>query len=265
MRTGTVGVQFEVGVRPGQAFPEGIRPTRAHRPDPTPGTRGRDRLSACPCRRSGAPRRLQRPGSLERSHSKCVARFRVLREEPQYTMPFRMQPRLVALLMVAIVSGVVAGFVGAGDRRQDAGCRPAGPAGRLRAVPDPGPLPTGVRARPPARRTCRSRCSPRSRTSSREFDPEARSAAGAARAAPGAALDRARRSTSTPRPPSENVLAGARYLRQLLDRFQSTELALAAYNAGPTAVEKAGGAPNAASLAYVDEVTRLWRSLNGCR
>ena len=40
------------------------------------------------------------------------------------------------------------------------------------------------------------------------------------------------------------MLAGARYLRMLLDRFQSTELALAAYNAGPTAVEKAGGAPN---------------------
>jgi len=30
----------------------------------------------------------------------------------------------------------------------------------------------------------------------------------------------------------ENVLAGARYLRQLLDRFKSTDLAFAAYNAG---------------------------------
>jgi soluble lytic murein transglycosylase-like protein len=68
--------------------------------------------------------------------------------------------------------------------------------------------------------------------------------------------------TSTP---ERNVLAGARYLRLLLDRFDSTELALAAYNAGPTAVEKAGGAPNRASRAYVHEVTRLWRSLNGCR
>jgi soluble lytic murein transglycosylase-like protein len=40
--------------------------------------------------------------------------------------------------------------------------------------------------------------------------------------------------------PDQNVLAGARYLRLLLDRFESTELALAAYNAGPPAVEKTG-------------------------
>ena len=41
--------------------------------------------------------------------------------------------------------------------------------------------------------------------------------------------------------PAQNVLAGARYLlRLLLDRFESTELALAAYNAGPPAVEKTG-------------------------
>ena len=35
-----------------------------------------------------------------------------------------------------------------------------------------------------------------------------------------------------------NVLAGARYLRLLLGRFHSPDLALAAYNAGPTAVTK---------------------------
>jgi soluble lytic murein transglycosylase-like protein len=65
--------------------------------------------------------------------------------------------------------------------------------------------------------------------------------------------------------PDRNVRAGAHYLRLLLDRFQSTELAIAAYNAGPTAVEEAGGAPNRITIAYVNEVTRLWRSLNGCR
>ncbi|WP_231968010.1 lytic transglycosylase domain-containing protein [Thermanaeromonas toyohensis] len=43
--------------------------------------------------------------------------------------------------------------------------------------------------------------------------------------------------------PWQNVLAGARYLRGLLDRFGSLELALAAYNAGPGAVEKWGGVP----------------------
>jgi soluble lytic murein transglycosylase-like protein len=62
----------------------------------------------------------------------------------------------------------------------------------------------------------------------------------------------------------ENVLAGARYLRQLLDRFESTELALAAYNAGPTAVESKGARPNDETVAYVARVTTQWRKLVGC-
>lgn len=65
--------------------------------------------------------------------------------------------------------------------------------------------------------------------------------------------------------PSTNVLAGARYLRQLLDEFQSTDLALAAYNAGPTAVADAGGAPTQETLDYVANVTLLWRVLRSCR
>jgi peptidoglycan DL-endopeptidase CwlO len=65
--------------------------------------------------------------------------------------------------------------------------------------------------------------------------------------------------------PPSNVLAGARYLRLMLDRFHSTDLALAAYNAGPTAVTRAGGAPSAEVLTYVANVTALWRRLNGCR
>jgi len=65
--------------------------------------------------------------------------------------------------------------------------------------------------------------------------------------------------------PRTNVLAGARYLRLLLHRFQSSDLALAAYNAGPTAVERAGGAPTAETATYVANVTAIWRKLRGCR
>jgi peptidoglycan DL-endopeptidase CwlO len=61
-----------------------------------------------------------------------------------------------------------------------------------------------------------------------------------------------------------NVLAGARYLRQLLVRFGSADLALAAYNAGPTAVDRAGGAPSGQTITYVANVTAAWRSLRGC-
>jgi soluble lytic murein transglycosylase-like protein len=61
-----------------------------------------------------------------------------------------------------------------------------------------------------------------------------------------------------------NVLAGARYLRQLLDRFDSADLALAAYNAGPTAVTVAGGAPSNDVVRYVDNVDEVWRSIAGC-
>ena len=61
-----------------------------------------------------------------------------------------------------------------------------------------------------------------------------------------------------------NVLAGARYLRQLLVRFGSADLALAAYNAGPSAVAQAGGAPSSQTITYVANVTAAWRSLRGC-
>src|SRR5204862_264156 len=61
-----------------------------------------------------------------------------------------------------------------------------------------------------------------------------------------------------------NVLAGARYLRQLLVRFQSADLALAAYNAGPAAVDRSGGAPSGETMTYVANVTAAWRSLRGC-
>lgn len=46
-----------------------------------------------------------------------------------------------------------------------------------------------------------------------------------------------------PRDPQENLDGGARYLRQQYQKFGSWRLALAAYNAGPGAVERHGGVP----------------------
>ncbi len=59
--------------------------------------------------------------------------------------------------------------------------------------------------------------------------------------------------------PVQNVEAGARYLRQLLDRFGGDlQLALAAYNAGPGAVERYRGIPPyPETQAYVKKVLAL--------
>lgn len=46
-----------------------------------------------------------------------------------------------------------------------------------------------------------------------------------------------------PRDPRQNLEGGARYLRQQYNKFGSWRLALAAYNAGPGAVQKYGGIP----------------------
>lgn len=43
--------------------------------------------------------------------------------------------------------------------------------------------------------------------------------------------------------PQENLEGGARYLRMMYDKFGTWRLALAAYNAGPQAVEKHDGIP----------------------
>ena len=51
----------------------------------------------------------------------------------------------------------------------------------------------------------------------------------------------------------------------LLDRYGSVELALSAYNAGPAAVERAGGAPSIATLRYVKNIEAREPSLLGCQ
>ncbi|MCS7223077.1 MAG: lytic transglycosylase domain-containing protein [Armatimonadetes bacterium] len=62
----------------------------------------------------------------------------------------------------------------------------------------------------------------------------------------------------------QNIDGSVRYLKTQLDRFGRVDWALAAYNAGPTAVIKAGGIPqNPITPRYVARVLLLYRSLCG--
>jgi soluble lytic murein transglycosylase-like protein len=58
--------------------------------------------------------------------------------------------------------------------------------------------------------------------------------------------------------PKENVAAGAKYLKQLLDKYKGdNKLALAAYNAGPAAVDAANGVPDIPETRdYVDAILK---------
>ncbi len=65
-----------------------------------------------------------------------------------------------------------------------------------------------------------------------------------------------------PLDPAQAVDGAARYIRQLLDRFGSLDLALAGYNAGPGAVSRAGGVPPyAETRAYVTKVLDTYEVL----
>jgi soluble lytic murein transglycosylase-like protein len=58
--------------------------------------------------------------------------------------------------------------------------------------------------------------------------------------------------------PKENIEAGAKYLKQLLDKYKGDlKLALGAYNAGPTTVDQAGGIPDIPETRdYVDSILK---------
>jgi len=67
--------------------------------------------------------------------------------------------------------------------------------------------------------------------------------------------------------PAQNVAGGVRYLRSLLDRFNGdVSLAVAAYNAGPGAVEKYGGIPPfRETQRYVAAVLDSYRRYRGAQ
>ncbi len=186
-----------------------------------------------------------------------------------------MPRRLLALLVITAISGLAAAGV-SGARSAKAAAAPA----RLPALPpvtqivatrharDASACPIPTAWRPAFERASRDVGLPLAmlvavaQVESR-FQPGAHSKAGATglmQVIPATA-----RALQLPADePDSNVLAGARFLRKMLDQFRSSDLALAAYNAGPTAVERAGGAPSSVTLVYVENVTSLWRELNGC-
>jgi len=93
------------------------------------------------------------------------------------------------------------------------------------------------------------------------FNPRAHNttsgAAGLMQLAPGTARALG---VNDPVNPRQSVRGGCRYLRELLDRFHDRlSLALAAYNAGPTIVERTGTVPHLAETRrYVSDVLRRY-------
>ena len=175
--------------------------------------------------------------------------------------------RLLALLAIAAVSGAAAGFVSSAQAEAPvtAARIPAIPLAAARGRQCPIPLlwrPAFVDAAretrlPLALLTAVARVES-------QFHAYARSEAGA-RGLLQVMPTTAKELELDADHPEQNVLAGARYLRLMFNRFPSSDLALAAYNAGPSAVQTAGGAPSDETLTYVADVTAIWRSLAACR
>lgn len=97
-----------------------------------------------------------------------------------------------------------------------------------------------------------------------DYDPSCRSSAGATglmQLMPGTA----RALGVNPSDPKQNIDGGVRYLRQQLDRFKDVDLALAAYNAGPGAVQRYNGVPPyRETQAYVKRVLQtVWQRKGG--
>jgi soluble lytic murein transglycosylase-like protein len=182
---------------------------------------------------------------------------RARRERPKRTRKLR-RPVLALVLTLAGALAVVSGSIGVPELTG------RGAAHRVAACP----VPTSLR--PAFLAASRRTGLPLSllvavgEVESR-LDPTARSSAGAVgvlQLMPATAASLG----ADPNQVEQNVLAGARYLKLLLRHYGTDYSALAAYNAGPTAVDRSGGsAPSVETLAYVESVQTAWKSLAGCR
>ncbi|MEE9606444.1 MAG: lytic transglycosylase domain-containing protein [Myxococcota bacterium] len=96
------------------------------------------------------------------------------------------------------------------------------------------------------------------------FDPDAVSHKGAQGLMQLMPRTAAQLGVADPFEPHQNVSGGARYLREMLDRYGDLARALAAYNAGPTAVDRHRGVPPyRETRAYVKRVLAYYRDYHG--